>query len=74
MSVLALTPDDGFDPEAVDLLASVLEKVCAELGLSPRSDRLTEVVARHVIDAAKSGLRNASAIRLHVMEQFAADQ
>ncbi len=50
-----------------------LAKVCAELGLSHRADRLTEFVAKHVIEAAQKGLRDEAAIRQFVLDQFKAN-
>jgi hypothetical protein len=73
MSVLAFAPHQGFDPEAINILASAFEKLCAELGLSARGDRLTELVARHVIEAAQTGMRNETAIRLTVLQEFKSD-
>ncbi len=70
MSILAFAPHQGFDPETVNTLASVFEKLCAEFGLSPRGDRLSAIVARHVIDAGKTGMRNETSICAVVMQEF----
>jgi hypothetical protein len=58
------------DPETTEVLGSAFEKICAELGLSPRGDRLTEVVAQQIIEAAQSGMRNETAIRLAGLEKL----
>ncbi len=70
MSVLPFASRQVFDPEAVDVLASAFEKLCTELGLSVREDRMTELVARQVIEFAKKGIRNETAIRLSVLQEF----
>jgi hypothetical protein len=70
MSVLLFAPHQALDPETTEVLASAFEKICVELGLSPRGDRLTELVARHVIEAAQKGIRDESAIRLSVLGNF----
>ncbi len=70
MSVLPIAGHQAFDPETIGILASAFEKVCAEIGLSVRGDRLTELVARHVIGAAKCGMRDETAIRLSVLQKF----
>ncbi len=73
MAVLSFSLHQAFDPETTDVLASAFEKVCAERGLSSRGDRLTELVARHVIDAAQRGVRDETAIRLSVLQEFKSD-
>ncbi len=70
MSLLPFAPHQAFDPETTTVLASAFEKVCAELGLSARGDRMTELVARHVIEAAQKGIRDETAIRLSVLGKF----
>jgi hypothetical protein len=71
MSILPFASEhDAFTPETTEVLAAAFEKVCAELGLSPRGDRLTELVARHVIEAAQQGMRDEAAIRRSVLDRF----
>ncbi len=70
MPVVRFAGHQAFDPETTIVLASAFEKICAELGLSARGDRLTELVARHVIEAAQKGIRDETAIRLSVLAQF----
>ncbi len=70
MSVLPFAAHQAFDPETIAVLTSAFEKLCADIGLSARGDRLTELVARHVIEAAKYGARNETAIRLTVLQEF----
>ncbi len=62
----------AFDPETVEVLSSAFEKVCAELRLSRREDRLTEIVARQVIEAAQTCMRDENAIRLVVLREIQA--
>ncbi len=73
MSVAPFLPYHGFDPETLDALSAALAKVCAELGLSDRADRLTEFVAKHVIEAAQKGLRDEAAIRQFALDQLKAN-
>jgi hypothetical protein len=70
MSAFPFTSHHAFDPETTEVLGSAFEKICADLGLSLRGDRLTEVVARQIIEAAQSGMRNETAIRLAVLEKL----
>jgi hypothetical protein len=73
MTIAQFEPHHAFDPEADDVLASAFEKLCAQLGLSAHADRMTELVARHVIEAAKTGMRNETAILLSAMQGFTAN-
>jgi hypothetical protein len=70
MSVALFASHQEFDPETVEVLASAFDKICAELGLSACADRMTELVARHVIAAAQMGIRNEADIRLTVLQEF----
>jgi len=70
MAVIPFTPHQAFDPEAIEVMSSAFAGVCAHLGLAERDDGLTEVVARHVIEAATKGMRSETAIRVSVLEQF----
>jgi hypothetical protein len=70
LSVTPFLSHQGFDPETAAVVATAFDKVCAELRLCPRQDRLTEIVAREIIEAAKKGSRNETAICLSVLEHF----
>lgn len=70
MSATPFVSHQAFDPEAIEVMSLAFAKLCADLGLAERGDRLTEVVARHVIEAANKGIRNETAIRSTVIERF----
>jgi len=70
VSVFPLHAHSGFDPEAIEIMSSALAKVCAELGLANRSDRMTELVARHIVEAAQKGMRTEPAIHQFAVAQF----
>jgi len=59
-----LREDISFDPETIEAMHSAYEQVCAELGLTLKNDRATELVALKIIDAAKAGERSPTAMRL----------
>jgi hypothetical protein len=63
---MPLTPflkEATFDPEAVKAMSAAFEAVCQSLQLVNRSDALTEIVARKVIEVAGTGERDAVRIR-----------
>jgi hypothetical protein len=56
--------DVSFDPEAIQAMYCAYEDVCERLGLSDKKDdRVTEVVARKIIEVAKTGERNPALLR-----------
>lgn len=74
--IMPITPflrNEAFDPETIDAMSSALTKACDTLGLSDRTDQITELVARHVIKAAQRGVRNETALYLSVIQEFKAD-
>jgi hypothetical protein len=52
-----------FDPEAIKAMWAAFEAVCETLQLHPRSDSITEIVARKVIEVAGTGERDPERIR-----------
>jgi hypothetical protein len=58
-TAMPITPflrNQAFDPEALDAMSLAFTNVCKTLGLSDRSDKLTEIVANHVIEWAQRGV------------------
>ena len=70
MSVTPFIPHRAFDPEAIEVMSSTLATVCADLGVSDRAGRMTELLAKHVIEAAQKGIREENRIRGFVIRQF----
>jgi hypothetical protein len=63
---MPLTPflkEATFDPEAIKAMSAAFEGVCESLQLVNRSDALTEIVARKVIEVAGTGERDPERIR-----------
>ena len=44
-----------FDPKAIEAMSAAFEAVCKSLQLVTRDDRITEIVARKVIEVAGMG-------------------
>jgi hypothetical protein len=59
-----LRKDVSFDPEAIQAMHSAYEQVCVELGLKAKNDRMTELVATKIIEAAKAGQRDPATMRI----------
>ena len=63
---MPLTPylkEASFDPEAIKAMTAAFEAVCEALRLATRSDPLTEIVARKVIEVAGTGERDPGRLR-----------
>jgi hypothetical protein len=63
---MPLTPflkEATFDPQAIEAMSAAFEAVCESLHLADRSDPMTEIVARKVIEIAGTGERDPVRIR-----------
>jgi hypothetical protein len=63
MPVYRLFRELPFDPEHVDLMSLVFERVSLELGLGVREDQIRDLVAQAIIDCAKKGIRDPEEMR-----------
>jgi hypothetical protein len=72
-SITLFLQDQVFDPALIDTISTVFDKVTARLGLSPRVDRITELVARHIIELTTEGMRNPTALYLQTLYEFKAN-
>jgi hypothetical protein len=60
----------AFDPETVQAMANALVMTCEALGLRDRDDAMTQLVAEKIIELAKRGLRNPTALHLAAIKEF----
>ena len=60
----------AFDPETVQAVANALVATCEALGLSDRDDAMTQLVAEKIIELAKRGLKNSTALHLAAIKEF----
>ena len=56
MPITPFLRNQAFEPEALDAMSLAFTNACKALGLSDRSDKLTEIVAHHVIEWAQRGV------------------
>ena len=60
-----------FDPETIERMSIAFKGVCADLRLRDKDDRMTEVLAKRVIElAAKDGSRDPEQLRAAVIASF----
>ena len=55
MPIRPFLPDHAFSPEAITAMSFAFERVCAEMGLTEKSDRLRGVIAKRIIDLTING-------------------
>ena len=60
----------SFDPETRRVLGVAFEMTCAALHLSDRGDRANEIIARRIIEFAKTGERNPDLVCDGVLKEF----
>ena len=65
MPITALLQHQPFDPETIEAMSGAFTDACKALGLAQdRTDPITELVARHIIELARRGIRNKTALYL----------
>ena len=70
MAITSFLRDQAFEPETVETMARAFAQICEDLGVTERTDPLTELVARHIIDMAQSGIKSKTALYLGAMLKF----
>lgn len=58
MAIYRFLQNSGFDPESITIMTTAYEHARERLGLTDRSDQLTELVARKIIEIAQTGVRD----------------
>lgn len=59
-----------FDPQLIEAMARAYRGACRTLGLSMRNDAFNEMVARHLIELAQSGVRTSTALYMLTVMEF----
>jgi hypothetical protein len=70
LPIYRLLQRSAFSPEDIASLVSAYEDCLRILKLSESSDTVKEVVARHVIEIAQTGVRGAAQIRELALKQI----
>jgi hypothetical protein len=56
MPITPFLRSQAFEPEQIEAMTTAFNNACNALGLSDRTDKLTEIVANHVIELAQHGV------------------
>ncbi len=70
MTIHRFLEGQAFGPQEIALMTSAYEDVLRILRLSNRSDPITHVVARRIIDCARAGERDPQRLRQSVLESL----
>jgi hypothetical protein len=63
---MPLTPylkEAAFEPKAIEAMTAAFEAVCKSLQLAKRDDPISQIVARKIVDIARTGERDPQ--RMH---------
>jgi hypothetical protein len=70
MPIDRMLTEAAFDPDAVKALTTAYEDVLATLGLERRTDPLTRMIARKIIEHAQRGERDPIRLRESVLKEL----
>jgi hypothetical protein len=73
MPITPFLRGQAFDPETVAVMGDAFAEACKALGLKDRNDKMTELVAKHVIKLAQRGTRTKTALYLAIIKEFKAN-
>jgi len=57
-------------PEDIDRIATAYEDCLVALKLADRSDPITEILARKIIEIAQTGMRDSAQISRHALREL----
>jgi hypothetical protein len=63
MTILRLLQKSAFGPEQIAYIAAAYEDALRELGFANRTDPITEIIAKKIIEIAQTGERDPLRIR-----------
>lgn len=59
----------AFEPEAIQAMSHALETACTTLQITPVHDRERKVIAERIIDLARNGLTDATALSNRIIAE-----
>lgn len=62
--------DHAFEPEVLEAMDFAFVTICEALALSDRVDGMNQRVADKIVELAKGGMRNPTALRLAAMREL----
>jgi hypothetical protein len=72
---MPLTPfvrNHAFDQEAIQAMSTAFQHACRRLGLNDQDDPLNGLVAKRVVELARTGVRNRITLYMLTVKEFKA--
>jgi hypothetical protein len=73
MPILRILQNSPLRPEDIRILVAAYERTLQALGLKDRSDPITEIVAKKIIEIGQTGLRDPEEISRRAIEELGPD-
>jgi hypothetical protein len=73
MPITPFLRNQAFDPEAIKNMSEAFTEARRTLGLKDRDDKLTELVARRIVELAQQGVETKTALYLLTVKDFTAN-
>jgi len=70
MAIYRLLQNSAFEPGLIQVMTTAYEDTCRVLGLADRTDPLTELVAKKIIEIAQTGERDPAALRQRALGEL----
>lgn len=70
MPITPFLRNRAFEPEQIAAMSVAFTNACNALGLSDRTDKLTELVAHHVIELAQRGIVDPHELTAATLKEF----
>jgi hypothetical protein len=70
MPITPFLTGQAFEPEVVQAMSVAFDAACQSLGLRPRSDPASEVVAKKIIEFAQRGVRDPAQLSERVLHEL----
>ena len=74
MPITPFLRNQAFEPDVIADMSVAFTDACKTLGLIDRTDPITEVVARHIIELAQRGIRTKALLFTLTMQEFKASK
>ncbi len=66
-AIYRLLRENTFDADAVEAMGRAYEDLLRDVGLTDRNDPFTEIIAKEIVQVARTGVRDAGEIRAQVL-------
>jgi hypothetical protein len=70
MPITSFLHNQAFEPQQIEAMSAALANTCKALGLSDRTDKLTEIVALNIIELAQRGILDPGELTATTLEGF----